>query len=453
MNAWLAGHIILPLHERLMGRDTFATYHALEQSQWFSPAQLAEIQLRKLQALVRVALNDTDFYARFAGLDKSWQPQSLGDLARLPLLDKDTIFAHREELVNRRVAGGPIRYRTGGSSGQPLVFYIDRGRIAYDKAARMRTHWWWGVTPGQREAYIWNSPVELSGQDRLKRFRDWMINDRLMCPSGLSPRTVGAFVRRLRRFRPACVFGYPSAIELVCRLAGDVGLRLDDIGVRVVFTTAEVLYEHQRRLFEQAFGVSAVADGYGSREAGFIAHQCPQGSMHIASENVIVEVLAGDRPAAAGEDGEIVVTQLDGLAMPFIRYRTSDIGRLKTGACPCGRGLGMMEIVQGRSNDFLVAPDGRWVHGSAIHAALSHLPGIRRFQLLQGRDGHVRVLLVTDERFGPQNEQELRQNILQRLGAGATLSIEYRDEIAPGPSGKFRYIISELSVLTHERRQ
>ncbi|MHC4985289.1 MAG: XrtA system polysaccharide deacetylase [Planctomycetota bacterium] len=103
--------------------------------------------------------------------------------------------------------------------------------------------------------------------------------------------------------------------------------------------------------------------------------------MHITSENVIVEIVRDDQPVGPGEDGEIVVTQLDCHAMPFIRYRTGDVGSLSDEPCPCGRGLGVMNVVKGRSNDFLVAPDGHIVHGSAVHAALSGTVGIVRFQL------------------------------------------------------------------------
>src|SRR5690606_30901341 len=102
------------------------------------------------------------------------------------------------------------------------------------------------VLPGQREAYIWNSPVELSGQDRLKHLRDALTNERLFPASELAEGSVGRFVDELRRFRPQCLFGYPSAITLLCRLANRAGLPLDDLGVRVVFSTAEVLYEHQK---------------------------------------------------------------------------------------------------------------------------------------------------------------------------------------------------------------
>jgi len=245
------------------------------------------------------------------------------------------------------------------------------------------------------------------------------------------------------------VFGYPSAIETLCELSRSADLDLSDMPVRAVFTTGEVLYDHQRALITESFGGAPVANNYGSREAGFIAHECPQGRMHITSENVIVEIVRDGEPVAPGEDGEIVVTQLDCHAMPFVRYRTSDVGSLSDEPCPCGRGLGVMNVVKGRSNDFLVAPDGHIVHGSAVHAALSGTVGIVRFQLHQRADHHVTILMQTDDRFAPGAERGIADEIAERLGDGASVSVEFRDDIPAGAAGKYRYIISELSSLTH----
>jgi phenylacetate-CoA ligase len=224
--------------------------------------------------------------------------------------------------------------------------------------------------------------------------------------------------------------------------------------VEVVFSTAEVLHPHQKQIISEALGGVPVANGYGSREAGFISHQCPEGSMHITSENVIVEVVdAKGDPVGPGERGEIIVTQLDCLATPFLRYRTSDVGALRAEKCPCGRGLELMDVVEGRSNDFLIMSDGRRIHSSAIHAALSGLAGICNFQLRQESSGHIRVLLVVDGQWSEESQRKLETNLSERFGSGATFALEYCDEIPPSASGKYRYVISELSALQNTRKQ
>ena len=441
----LVRNVLLPVHERLMRRGTFRYYRDLMESQHWPRERLRALQLGKLRDLVAMALTKTAAYPALAKVDVSWRPESLDDLARLPLLDKATLSAHREGLTNRDVPGGPIRYNTGGSSGEPLIFYFDKRRQAFDKAARMRSHEWFGVRPGDREAYLWGSPVELSKQDRLKNLRDALTNEMLLSAFDLSEKSVGLFVERLRRFRPRCIFGYPSSIALLCEMAGRAGHRLSDIGVQVVFSTAEVLYDHQKAVISKAFGGVPVANGYGSREGGFIAHECPAGRMHVTDENVIVEFLKDGRPAAPGEDGEIVVTHLDNHAMPFIRYRTGDIGRPSDEVCPCGRGLAVMEVVKGRTTDFIVTPDGRWMHGLALIYAVRDVPGVRQFQIRQDAPDVVRVLLACDGTFPADGERTIRDGLARRLGDGIGVQVERVSEIPPERSGKFRYVISEVA--------
>ncbi|MCK4624121.1 MAG: phenylacetate--CoA ligase family protein [Phycisphaerae bacterium] len=441
----VAGKILLPLHERLMRRKTFRYYHDLELSQWFSSHRLRELQLIKLQELVSVALKNTDAYADLAGVDKPWLPESLEDLRKLPLLDKANISTHREGLVNRAVPGGPIRYNTGGSSGEPLIFYFDKRRQAYDKAARMRTHQWWGIRPGEKEAYIWGSPVELSKQDRIKNIRDWIMNELLLSAFDLSEQSVGWFVERLRRFGPKCLFGYPSSISLMCQLAKRVGLDLTSLPVQVVFSTAEVLYDHQKEIISRSFGGVPVVNGYGSREGGFIAHECPEGRMHITSENVIVEFIKDGKPVGPGQDGEIVVTHLDNYAMPFIRYQTGDVGQPSDETCPCGRELGVMKVVKGRTTDFIIAPDGRWVHGLALIYVIRDIPGVRQYQIVQEDVDSIRVRVVLEDGFPADGLERIRGGITERIGAEVRVDVEQVSEIDQDPSGKFRHVISQVA--------
>ena len=78
------------------------------------------------------------------------------------------------------------------------------------------------------------------------------------------------------------LFGYPSALSLIAE-SESKGMCLADCGLRVVFCTSERLYDH-RNLIQRVFGCP-VANGYGARDAGFIAHECPHGGMHISAED------------------------------------------------------------------------------------------------------------------------------------------------------------------------
>jgi phenylacetate-CoA ligase len=231
----------------------------------------------------------------------------------------------------------------------------------------------------------------------------------------------------------------------LCQFARQANLRLDDLPVRAIFATAEVLYDHQKQAISEAFGGVPVVNGYGSREGGFISHECPAGNMHIMSTSILVEFLHEGKPVQEGQDGEIVVTHLANHAMPFIRYRTGDIGQPSKAKCPCGRGFEVMKVLKGRSTDFVVTPDGRWVHGLGLIYAIREIPGVAQYQIVQTDVHEVQVSLVLLDSFPSDGHERIREGIVKRLGLGVRITVKAVDAIAQDASGKFRCVISEVA--------
>lgn len=440
MLPFVSRHVILPFHERLLGRKTLSVAAELEWSQWDAPAEVATLQRRKLGAILRHAAANTPFYRdRFAeaGVDPTLA-DPFAVLGALPVLDKQAIRRSTAEMLWSEVPGGLFEFNTGGSTGEPLAFYVDRRRQACDQAARIRTHRWFGVRPGDRELYLWGSPIEASRTDRLKRFRDGLFNHLLLDAFHMSPERMDRYLSRWNRFQPVSLFGYPSSIALLVRHARRQNADVDSTALKAVFVTGEVCLPQDREEIEAFFG-AYVADCYGSREAGFITHQCPLAAMHIMAEHVVVEVMRNDQPVAVGEEGEIVVTHLDNYAMPLIRYRTGDVGRLLPGRCACGRGLPMMDVVTGRSTDFLYLPDGNVKHALSIIYPLRATPGIKQFRVTQHEDYSVVVDVVCDDRV---SKESVTRSVRPVLGETVSIDVRCVDEIPPSQSGKHRYVIS-----------
>jgi phenylacetate-CoA ligase len=217
---------------------------------------------------------------------------------------------------------------------------------------------------------------------------------------------------------------------------------MSNLGVEVAFVTSERLYDDQREIISRIFQCK-VANGYGGRDAGFIAHECPSGSMHVSAEDIIVEIVndAGE-VLPLGVAGEIVVTHLATRDFPFIRYRTGDIGVLGGGRCSCGRGLPVLKEIQGRSTDFVVAADGTVMHGLSLIYILRDLVGVKSFKVIQETRQQTRVLLVTDADFMRSTLEQVVSEFRQRLGACVDVQVEIVDSIPAEKSGKFRYIVS-----------
>ena len=443
----LCAQLLFPLHERLKGHDSVARRRALERSQWLPPEELAALQLARLKTFLQdIGAKVPFFRTRFAaaGFDPA-KMTSVADLMRLPLLAKADIRAGVEQM--KAVGHGPLtRYNTGGSSGEPLIFYTGLARKSHDVAAKWRATRWWGVDIGDTELVVWGSPIELGAQDRVRRLRDALLRSHLLPAFEMSPSKLDHFVARIRATRPAMLFGYPSSLTLIAQHAQARGVRLDDLGVRVVFVTSERLYDEQRQTISGAFGCP-VANGYGARDAGFIAHECPSGSLHLSSEDIVVETVRPDGSAAGiGESGEIVVTHLATGDFPFVRYRTGDIGVLGHERCGCGRGLPVLREVEGRTTDFVVAQDGTVMHGLALIYTLRDLPGVERFKIEQLSRDCTLVRVVAGPAFGAAEVARIQRDFRARLGAGVEVRIERVAEIAAEASGKFRYVSSRVTL-------
>jgi len=443
----IVSHALFPLHEAMKRHSSVQVRRQMEQSQWWSAGQLRTLQFMRLKALLEHAAAHVPYYRNLFA-ECGMQPgdiRELADLSRLPFLDKSVIRANLEALKSEQ-ADGLARFNTGGSSGEPLIFFIGRERVSHDVAAKWRATRWWGVDIGDPEIVVWGSPIELGAQDTVRALRDRVLRTRLLPAFQMSEQKLDRFLDEIRRRRPKMLFGYPSALSHFARHAETKGLRMDDVGVRVAFVTSEKLYDDQRRQIAQTFGCE-VANGYGGRDAGFIAHQCPHGSMHITAEDIIVEIVGPDgKTVPDGESGEIVVTHLATKDFPFIRYRTGDIGVIGSASCTCGRGLPVLKEIQGRSTDFVVARDGTVMHGLALIYILRDLPGVRAFKIVQESLDLTKVMVASDGGLGAAVRAQIVAGFRARLGKTVEIRIEEVGEIPREKSGKFRYVVSHVPV-------
>ncbi|MDO8845964.1 MAG: AMP-binding protein [Methylicorpusculum sp.] len=440
-------HVVFPVHEWLKKHTTVAVRKDMEKTQWLAASDLKKRQLENLKSFLKEVEQRVPYYRNlFKTLN--FDPNnlnSLEDLSHLPLTDKSIIRQHSDEL-KAFDAIGLSRFNTGGSSGEPLVFYIGKNRVSHDVAAKWRATRWWGVDIGDPEIVVWGSPIELGKQDRIKLIRDKLLRTHLLPAFEMSEAKLDEFVQHIQALKPKMLFGYPSALAHIARHAQKHNKKLNDLGIKVAFVTSERLYDHQREMIETTFGCP-VANGYGGRDAGFIAHQCPAGGMHITAEDIIVEIIDKQgQVLPVGEEGEIVITHLATADFPFIRYRTGDIAKLSNDLCVCGRGLPLLKDIQGRTTDFVVAKDGTVLHGLALIYVLRDLPGIGGFKIIQTSLDETRIQIARDQGYDPACEEAIQQTFKKRLGSDVAIHIDYVDHIEKEKSGKFRYVVSHVEL-------
>ncbi len=432
--------------EKLLGRPTFTYLSELEQTQYLSRQELENYQLHRLGQLLQTALDHCPWHAtRIKNAKINPQNLTWENFRRLPLMDKKDARNHGSQMIWHNVPGGAHPYSTGGSSGKPLTFRFSRWRQASDAAGRMRARCWWGVKPGDPEVYLWGAPVELNKTDRVKTFRDRAINHLVLNAFTMSPQVMKEYVGYIQGFRPKCIYGYASSVTLLARFILENGGSLHLPDLKVVCTTGEPLYPHQKQIIMEAFG-TPVANEFGSRDIGFTAHETPAGQMLLISESIILEVLDNQgQPVPPGKAGEAVMTSLYSHAQPFIRYRTGDIVKLSSEPDKEGRGLHVLESVAGRTTDFLIHQDGSIVHALAAIYIVREIPGIDQFKIVQEAIDHFEVQIETNSQWDQiKNANAIIAGFKKRFGENVKIKILEMEKIPPEASGKFRQVVSKV---------
>lgn len=445
-------HIIYPLWMAKDGSPEPRHLRALRRSQFLPPAAMAELQWARLKAILEHAYSTIPFHRerfRQAGISPA-DIREPGDLLRIPRVTKEDIQQHREAMVSEAVDRSRlITDRSGGSTGEPVVFYYDPDRLASRQAAAIRHNEWAGWRVGDKVAYLWAAPRDIPPKGGWKRSLRRRLLDRAMIldASGITEAKMAAFTEALRTYRPRILLAYANTMSLYARYAQEHRIR--DVRPAAIVCSAEVLRESDRGLIEETFGCP-VFNRYGSRELAVIATECEaRQGMHVNAENLYVEFVRDGRHAAAGQAGEVVITDLVNRAMPLIRYRIMDVATPLAGACPCGRGLPRMEMREGRVTDFIVTPEGAAISGVALATyVVPTIPGLRKAQFLQDQVGRVTLRAVVDEGRDAAVADLFRQKVRGFVGDRMEIAVDIVGDIACGESGKFRFIISSLPPET-----
>jgi phenylacetate-CoA ligase len=257
---------------------------------------------------------------------------------------------------------------------------------------------------------------------------------------------MASFTKRIQKERPRVLFGYASSLYQFAQFVRKS--QIHGITFDGIISSAEVLPLALRQVIEETFQCR-VFNRYGTKELGGVACECEahQG-LHISVENNLVEILDDDGVVGPGETGSLVVTNLNNLAMPFIRYSIGDEGAWEEGGgCSCGRGSPRLKTVEGRIVDQFITRDGRtsWAGfaGDGYSSLLAH-PSIKQFQIIQESLDKITVLLVKDGEIPATNLVRLESALHAAFGKEIEVEFRFPDHIDRLPSGKHRYAVSKV---------
>jgi phenylacetate-CoA ligase len=442
--------LTMPLHHWMVSTPALRYYEQLRRTQWLPAAEIRALQESRLRHLVRHAYRHVPYYRETfdrLGIDPS-RLHSLDDLARLPVLTKDDVRRnlHFDLMADNHDKRRMLAITTSGSTGEPLALYAEKVQLEMRWATTLRNLEWTGYRFGDRQVRLWHSTLGLSPRQALQERLDAVLSRRTFFPAyEMNERNIERYVEFLARKRPALIDGYAEAFHLIASYLRQN--RVDGIRPRGVVSSAQTLSEASRAVIEEAFH-ARVFDKYGSREFSGIAHECEaHAGHHVNAESYIVEIVVDGRPARPGETGEVLVTDLNNLCVPLIRYRLGDLATATDALCPCGRGLPLIGAVQGRTQAIIIGENGTFLPGTFFAHFLKDFGHVvRQFQVVQERLGAIRFKVVKGPRFSVASLDEILATFRRYLGEGMEIDVEFADHIPLGRTGKHHHSVSHLEI-------
>jgi phenylacetate-CoA ligase len=251
-------------------------------------------------------------------------------------------------------------------------------------------------------------------------------------------------LERVQATHPPILTGYAGAIEALADHVISTGARIDP--PRAVFCTAMEVTDHCLQLAAQAFRAPAV-DVYVTNEFGVLAWSCPvrRDLLHLNDDRFVVEVVGSDgQPVPHGTMGELIVTSLGLTAMPLIRYRMGDMAAAVSERCECGRGLGLISRVHGRTAHAIRRASGALITTPFVTSLFGRARAhewVRGFQVREEPGRRLRFLINVRRPPSEDQRSALTLSVESAVGEEFQIAFEVVDRIPAAPSGKLQFLV------------
>jgi phenylacetate-CoA ligase len=427
----------------------------LRSVEYKSPEYIRSLQEERLKNLLLHTWKNTEYYKQVLE-ESSVVRNGVVNLERfedIPILTKDIIKREGDRLKAQNLPSYRKVYKnsSGGSTGKPLEFFQDTHYWNLNIASKIYRFETLGKKLGEKEMKIWGSLDDLlKGTEGVKiKFHNFLYNRKSVQCYQLNEVIINNIINEVNNFKPKLIWVFIDQMHIIAKYINENKIQVHK--PVAIFAGATKVYDHARRDIEEAFGVPVI-DFYGSRELGDVACECEKRKgLHIASLFNKVEVIDKNNNPVIGQEGDLVITSLMNYAMPFIRYRIGDRGKLTDRICSCGRGFPMIESISGRTMEMFFKSNGEILHPLLFINIIKegfNINQIEKFQLVQEDYNRIVVKLVIENGIEMPLQQPVYSSVKEKIknimGAECEVVFDRVDSIPLTKHGKHLYTVCNL---------
>ncbi len=414
----------------------------LAQSEHWSKEEMRAYRDGKLQRLIAHCYENVPYYKDVMDREKlrPGDIRSAADLAKLPLLTKETVRKHRDELMASNIQQMAVTWsKTGGTTGEPMRICRNVESGAWSSMCYERGLGWGGLGLEDPRIKLFGGSLGIDKKSFIENLGTRIRRDVFLPAFELRVDTAPTFFSNIRNSRSRFLIGYASAVFRLAKLAEEMN---ESIRFDAVFPTAELLLPEWEETIRRAFQCH-VLPYYGSGEVGSLGYSRPDSSGYfIPEEHVVIQVLQKDGSTQLSGDGGFVITELDNYAMPLIRYVNGDAGKVSDspgGGLPFSR----IERLDGRYNSFLLTDTGDLISGVIGTHIFRHVPSVRTYRVIQESHLDVIIKIVPEVSYSRKDESLILDLFGKHLGKKTRIAIEQVSHIETPPSGKSVFVINK----------
>jgi len=414
----------------------------LKSLQALKPYKKEQDILNRRESIVRYHITHNSFYREqlLNSYDGHWES--------VPIMTKAHLQRPLAERISRDFKVSQLYVnKTSGSSGDPFTFAKDKWCHAMTWAQIMDRFQWYGIDfNSSRQARFYGIPLDFMGYKK-ERLKDFFAQRYRFSVFDLSDM---AFEKCLDKFKSSnfeYINGYTSAIVQFAKFVKRKKLILKDLcpSLKVCVVTSEMLFEQDKLLMQDAFGVSVINE-YGASELDLIAFENRNNEWQVNSDTLYVEIIdANDNALPYGSEGRVVITSLFNKAHPFIRYDIGDIGTMDEASTLIKP---ILKSLTGRSNDLVRLPSGRTAAGLTFYYITKSIieddGNVKEFVIEQNKLDTFTITYSSNNPIDTHQKIKIHDAITRYLEDDLAIHFKHVSSIQRTPQGKLRQFISRL---------